>query len=94
MFETHIYGDTQTHSGNVTISDIKVAKYGGEKESTWIENTKWMGRVQNSFVTADNVVSTYTIKDAYVRLALANSTKVEGETVEQTYNKVKIVSNI
>lgn len=28
MFDTHIYGDTSTHSGNVTISDIKFAKYG------------------------------------------------------------------
>ena len=28
MFETHIYGDTETHSGNVTISDIKFTKFG------------------------------------------------------------------
>ena len=28
MFETHIYGDTATHSGDVTISDIKFAKFG------------------------------------------------------------------
>ena len=28
MFNTHIYGDTATHSGNITISDIKFAVIG------------------------------------------------------------------